>query len=447
MKLIEKKDVLEREGWTEEKIDFFLGSPLYLTEGNGYVLSKVIRTESSSIFEKFTTLEEAKKIKDGVEVYFIENTNEAVAKFIDNKPSVKENSLLGNLEKYKQNGKLQKEIIHWIKKGSINLNDKYELFTDGSLKVEGGKNIIGSSGWIRNQNGEVILEFAKNVDASSISSSYDFEIYGLEMGIKIIQSLGIKNVNIYSDSSGEMKTLSFMKEGFLTERMVDLAEVYLPLEKILKNVNVKFSYIPRDLNFHADNLSKIYNEEYKQELKEKLESQKEKGFNYESEDHQYYTNKKIKIIEEKNSKGIAFVQRYIEKRFYQFYINLENEEILSYKISNIKDVREKFKDLKISEEKSGMDSLSIALLTEELLNHPNEKINVVYPSLGIKCRVENITMIDPAWHKDYISLDKAINQLDEINFMPLSDSLMKMTKKWITEYNIAEHYKNNPPKN
>jgi len=267
------------------------------------------------------------------------------------------------------------------------------------------------------------------------------------MGIKIIQSLGIKNVNIYSDSSGEMKTLSFMKEGFLTERMVDLAEVYLPLEKILKSINVKFSYIPRDLNFHADNLSKIYNEEYKQELKEKLESQKEKGFNYESEEHQYYTNKKIKIIEEKNSEGIAFVQRYIEKKFYQFYINLETNEILSYKISNIKEVREKFKDLKISEEKSGIDSLSIALLTEELLNHANEKINVVYPSLGIKCRVENITMIDPAWHKDYISLDKAINQLDEINFMPLSDSLMKMTKKWITDYNITEHYKNNPPKN
>lgn len=447
MKLIEKKDVLEREGWTEEKVDFFLGSQLYLAEGNGYILSKVIRNENSSIFENFTTLEEAKKIKDGVDVYFIENTNEAVAKFINNKPFVKENSLLENLDKYKHNGKLQKEIIHWIKKESININDKYELFTDGSLKVEGGKNIIGSSGWIRNQNGEIILEFAKNVDADSISSSYDFEIYGLEMGIKIIQSLGIKNVNIYSDSSGEMKTLSFMKEGFLTERMVDLAEVYLPLEKILKSINVKFSYIPRDLNFHADNLSKIYNEEYKQELKEKLESQKEKGFNYESEEHQYYTNKKIKIIEEKNSEGIAFVQRYIEKKFYQFYINLETNEILSYKISNIKEVREKFKDLKISEEKSGMDSLSIALLTEELLNHANEKINVVYPSLGIKCRVENITMIDPAWHKDYISLDKAINQLDEINFMPLSDSLMKMTKKWITDYNITEHYKNNPPKN
>lgn len=447
MKLIEKKDVLEREGWTEEKVDFFLGSQLYLAEGTGYILSKVIRNENSSIFENFTTLEEAKKIKDGVDVYFIENTNEAVAKFINNKPFVKENSLLENLDKYKHNGKLQKEIIHWIKKESININDKYELFTDGSLKVEGGKNIIGSSGWIRNQNGEIILEFAKNVDADSISSSYDFEIYGLEMGIKIIQSLGIKNVNIYSDSSGEMKTLSFMKEGFLTERMVDLAEVYLPLEKILKSINVKFSYIPRDLNFHADNLSKIYNEEYKQELKEKLESQKEKGFNYESEEHQYYTNKKIKIIEEKNSEGIAFVQRYIEKKFYQFYINLETNEILSYKISNIKEVREKFKDLKISEEKSGMDSLSIALLTEELLNHANEKINVVYPSLGIKCRVENITMIDPAWHKDYISLDKAINQLDEINFMPLSDSLMKMTKKWITDYNITEHYKNNPPKN
>lgn len=49
--------------------------------------------------------------------------------------------------------------------------------------------------------------------------------------------------------------------------------------------------------------------------------------------------------------------------------------------------------------------------------------------------------------KDYINLDKAINQLDEINFMPLSDNLMKMTKKWITDYNITEHYKNNPPKN
>lgn len=447
MKLIEKKDLLEREGWTEEKIEFFLGSPLYLAEGNGYILSKVIRNESSTIFENFTTLDHAKKIKENIDVYFIENTNEAIAKFIDNKPEVKENSLLDNLEKYKQNGKLQKEIIHWIKKESINPNDKYELFTDGSLKVEGGKNIIGSSGWIRNQNGEVILEFAKNVDAETISSSYDFEIYGLEMGIKIIQSLGIKNVNIYSDSNGEMKTLSFMKEGFLTERMVDLAEVYLPLEKILKDVNVKFSYIPRDLNFHADTLSKIYNEEYKQELKEKLETQKEKGFDYASEEHQYYTNKKINIIEEENSSGIAFVQRYIEKKFYQFYIDLDTEEILSYKILNIKEVREKFKELVIKEEKSGMDSLSIALLTEELLNHQGEKLNVVYPSLGIKCRVENITMVDPAWHKDYINLDKAINQLDEINFMPLDDNLMKMTKKWITDYNIKEHYKNNPPKN
>lgn len=448
MKLISKQDILARDGWTEDKIIFFLGKELYLTEGSGYVLSKVYRTENSQIFEKFTTIEEAQKLKDNIEVNMKENTNEAVARFLENKPHIDDSvSLLKQLDKYKVDNHITKEIIHWIHKENINPNDKYDLFTDGSLKVEGEKNIIGCSGWIRNQNGEPILEFVKNIDENSVSSSYDFEIFGLEMGLKIAQSLGLKNLNVYSDSTGEMKTLSFMKEGFMTERMIDLAEVYLPIKEIIKEMQIKFSYIPRDYNYYADTLSKIYTDEYKQYLKTVLEKQKLTGYDAQNNEAQYYTNAKIESLTELKEEGIVFVQRYVEKNFYQFYIDMESKEILSVEVLPLKETKKQLLEEKMifKEDSNGMDAVQLALLTKEITkNHEkgNRNINVVHPSLGIKCRIENIVMVTNDWKENYLNLDKEINKMDKISFVPLTDHLIKLTKKWITENNIKENNKN-----
>lgn len=448
MKLVSKEEVLKREGWTEDKINFFLGKELHITEGHGYILSKIYRTENAPLFEKFTTLEEAQKLKEDIEESIKVNTSEAIARFLEKIPHVPDNvSLLQQLSKYQTESGTAKEIIHWINKDNINPHDKYELFTDGSLKVEGDKNIIGCSGWIRNQNGEPILEFTKNIAESSVSSSYDFEIFGLEMGLKIAQSLGIKNLNVYSDSNGEMRTLTLMKEGFLNERMVDLAEIYLPIQEIIKSMKIKFSYIPRDYNYYADNLSKVYMEEYKRYLKTVLEKQKENGYDSNINEAQYYTNSKIEHSTTLKEEGVLFIQRYVEKNFYQFHIDMKTKEILSVEILPLKETRKQMfeENLIFKEDGAGLDGIQLALLTKEIAKN-NEKglkeVNVVHPSLGIKCRIENIVMVTNDWKENYLNLDKEIKKLDKITFIPLTDDLIKLTRKWISENNMKENNKN-----
>lgn len=452
MKLISKQNLLEREGWNEEKITFFLGQELYLTECNGYVLSRVYRTESSAIFEKFTNIKDAQNLKENIELTVKTNTIEAVARFLEVTPHVKESdSVLSQLNKYETDGVLSKEIIHWIQKENLDTNDKYELFTDGSLKVDGNKNIIGCSGWIRNQNGDTVLEFTKNIDEKSVSSSYDFEIFGLELGLKIAQSIGIKNLNVYSDSSGEMRALTYMKEGFINERMVDLAEIYLPIQDIIKNMKIKFSYIPRDYNHHADSLSKVYTEENKKYLKIVLEEQKKTGYSANVNESQYYTNYKIESkvdnALETDKDEVLFVQRYVEKNFYQFYINMKTKEIISVNVLPLKDTRKKLLEEKMlfKEEGTGLDGIQLALLIKEIeknTENGKKEMNLVHPSLGIKCRLENLVMVTNDWKENYLLLDKAINQTEKVVFYSLSNELMKITKKWMTANNIRDNNKN-----
>lgn len=447
MKLIDKQKILERDGWTEDKILFFLGQPLHIAQGSGYILSKVQRTENAPIFEKFTTIEEAQKLKEDIETSVKTNTTEAVARFVENIPYVNENiSLLKQLDKYETDGALSKEIIHWIQKENIDPNDKYDLFTDGSLKIEGNKNIIGCSGWIRNQNGDPILEFARHIDDKAVSSAYDFEIFGLELGLKIAQSLGIKNLNVYSDSNGEMRALTYMKEGFVNERMIDLAEIYLPIQDIIQDMQIKFAYIPRDYNYHADNLSKIYTEENKKYLKIVLEEQRKTGYDANNNEPQYYTNTKIESKSELKDDGVLFIQRYVEKNFYQFHIDMKTKEILSVNILPIKEIRKQLfeENMIFKEDSTGLDGIQLALLTKEIarnVENDNKTFNVVHPSLGIKCRLENIVMVTNDWKDSYLMLDEAIKKTDKVIFFPLTSDLMKLTKKWITDNNIRENNK------
>lgn len=447
MELISKAEVLKRKGWNEDKIIFFLGKELYIKEEHGYILSKINRVENAPIFQKFTDINSAIEIKELTESNITKNNTEAIARFFENVPHVDKNfSLLNQIEKYQTETGLNKEIIHWINKENINIDDKYDLFTDGSLKIEGDKNIIGCSGWIRNQNGNCILEFTKKINEDSVSSFYNFEIFGLEIGLKIAQSLGIKNLNVYSDSSGEMKTLSFMKEGFLNERMVDLAEIYLPMQEIIKDMNIKFSYIPRDLNYHADALSKVYMEEFKNYLKTIFQTQKENGYLPEINEPQYYTNNKIENLTTVKTEGILFVQRYIEKKFYQFYIDMKNNEVINVEILQLKEIKQQLikENFNFRDGSSGLEEMQLALLTKEIIKNTeigNKELNVVHLSLGIKCRIENIVMVTNDWKEAYLKLDKEIKKLDKINFIPLTDNLMKLTKNWIAQNNIKENNK------
>ena len=446
--LISKQDLLKRDNWNEEKINSFLGKELHLAEGDGYILSKVMRTEKSKIFHEFKTGDDLKQIKENIEKITIENTETAIARFSNNIPIVTENSILNNLEKYKnkETGNLEKEIFHWIKKENINLEETYDLFTDGSLKIDGGKNIIGCAGWLKNQNGDVILEFVKNIDSNNINSSYDFEIYGLEMGMKIVESLGIKKLNVYSDSISEMRGLTFIQNGFIIDRMTDIPEIYFPIRSHIEKIDVKFSYIPRDYNSHADSLSKVYCNEYKDVLKNILEEQKKKGYDANIDSPQYYTNSKIENLPELKKEGILFVQRYLEKRLYQFSIDMSNKEILSVNVLPLKETRKKLFEEKMifKDDSSGLDSVQLALLTKEInesYERGNKTINVTSPSLGIKCRIDNIIMVTNDWKENYLNLDKAINKMEKVTFLPLTNELLKLTKNWMDDYVRTNHLK------
>ena len=125
----------------------------------------------------------------------------------------------------------------------------------------------------------------------------------------------------------------------------------------------------------------------------------------------------------------------------------KTKEILSVEILPLKETRKQMfeENLIFKEDGAGLDGIQLALLTKEIAKN-NEKglkeVNVVHPSLGIKCRIENIVMVTNDWKENYLNLDKEIKKLDKITFIPLTDDLIKLTRKWISENNMKENNKN-----
>ena len=126
---------------------------------------------------------------------------------------------------------------------------------------------------------------------------------------------------------------------------------------------------------------------------------------------------------------------------------MKTKEILSVEILPLKETRKHMfeENLIFKEDGAGLDGIQLALLTKEIAKN-NEKglkeVNVVHPSLGIKCRIENIVMVTNDWKEtlaqvkgdDFVYLDPPYigrhtdyyNKWDDYNATELAETVKKL---------------------
>lgn len=127
-------------------------------------------------------------------------------------------------------------------------------------------------GWILdNKTNEVVFEFCKPVelDFSQKKSMPKFELEGIAEAVKIINQLKLKNVSFYTDSLDEARRLYLATKNFKDEYYQENEDLYNPILEGLESSNSVISWLPREYNLHADELSEIsFNAWEKQNLGE-----------------------------------------------------------------------------------------------------------------------------------------------------------------------------------
>jgi ribonuclease HI len=259
MPALNKKKILER-GWSEEAINFFIGSsPSVSAKGEDVWDPQLIkRIEDTLDFKGFTTEEEFKKRNILVKAEFTKLSQQGI----------KQVNTLGNefethdcLTKSADKFNPLKPIYHLVKKDfSPEPNGSYSLFTDGSFKTIDGEPFASCAGWILdNKTKEIVVEFTKILDphANNKSGIPDFELIGISEGVKVVSQLGLKNVKCYTDCYEEAKIILGALNNIGDKKYNSNLAAYQEVVDNLKKTNSSIGWVPREYNKHADKLSRI----------------------------------------------------------------------------------------------------------------------------------------------------------------------------------------------
>lgn len=397
-----QEQLLSKRGWDIGKIKFFLGSP-YGNLIKGWNQNKVKKIEKLREYHAFESIALYENTQKELILAQKQLTIEAVGFLSSNKVTKRNhNCLLDNLEKYKINNKFTEEIIHFPQDNNFDKKDEFKLFTDGCLKVVGNKTFVSCAGWIQNSKGQVIAEFAKELDPEKMRNAYNFEIFGISFGLEIVKKLGLENIQCLTDSSGEAKIISEYLAGFTPNRVLEMPEIYTPVLKTLEEIKGKICFIPREFNSHADELTKIHMNFYKELQKEKINKEKQEfinnGFSYDFQKGNHYfiheKSENLENIKDLKDKSIqlAFYSLYraTDKSYYNFIINMETKEF--HLISNIKreTVTQSYKEWNLTDKEvqakmSKTDSSSLINLSNSLkLLAESKTIIVKHPSLKVE---------------------------------------------------------------
>lgn len=128
---------------------------------------------------------------------------------------------------------------------------KYKLYTDGShLTLD---NIAGYGGYIENNKGKTILEFSELVEDEELFAKH--ERVGLKRGLQLALEKGITSLHCYTDEQVLAQICSIKDENikdnyFNTNLLKEIREL------IEKFEDIEFTYIPREFNRKADQLSR-----------------------------------------------------------------------------------------------------------------------------------------------------------------------------------------------
>ena len=230
------QEQLKKRGWNPEKIIFFLGSP-YGDLIKGWNKNKVKKVEKLREYHAFESIELYENKEKELILSQAQLTQDAISFLSGNKVTKNNhNCLLDNLQSYKKDKRFIEEIIHFPQNQDFDKKDDFKLFTDGCLKVVGNKTFVSCAGWIQNSKGQVIAEFAKELDPEKMRNAYNFEIFGISFGLEVVKKLGLENIQCLTDSAGEAKIISEYLAGFTPNRVIEMPEIYNPVLKILEEI-------------------------------------------------------------------------------------------------------------------------------------------------------------------------------------------------------------------
>lgn len=255
-----KEDILQR-GWSEDAFECLIKLNPKVNQHKAWQLNYIQKVEKSLEFVTFTNSENFQtRDSNFKDISIVPGFETSATVGIELILSLKidfttPDYLLSNKESYEP----LKPIFHLVKQDfAPEINGSYSLFTDGAYKTMGKEGFACYGGWIlNNKTDEVILEFTGPLALKNPMETPQFEIMAIAQGVNLINQLGLKNVQFYTDSSEDAKRLLTALNGHKDKHYQNNAELYEPVLAGLKKSNSSISWIPRDYNSHADELNKV----------------------------------------------------------------------------------------------------------------------------------------------------------------------------------------------
>jgi len=263
--------------------------------------------------------------------------------------------------------------------------------------------------------------------------------------LSIAKSLGLKNLQCYTDSSGEAKILALAKAGFSQERSIDLPQIYTPIIEDMKELNAQICYIPREYNSYADKLTKVHMIPYEEKanaLKEQQQLAIKNGtFEYDySNNNIYFYHPKINKVDYNPDNAKWCLYSYIpEKIYYNFLINTQTNEYFLISKEDTKEQLKVFKDLPDNERHAKSSSTDVkALLNlnrclDQIKDMDIKDLTIRQISPGFNVILENIIPIKSNVKSEMYEFHKKANSFDNLYVSEIPKELVQEIKKHMAE--------------
>lgn len=428
---IQLKDLLLK--WGENRVLYFITTKIYDSANNirdmNISQEHVDRIENTAQFHRLANFSynEMKDIETQLQVQFSKNT-QTIANLFENQPH--------NYELPNSNFQ----------------EDKCFIMVDASLKVNGSDTFYGIAGCVRNTVGNIVLGFAKPVQAINKEpiSTTILELMAIYEGTKLAKQYNLKEYTIISDCSGNVRNINELLNNFtpLSKDYQKNKNLYNNIINLLKESSSSIAYVPREYNYIADEYSKSYmkqlskefsySENKIQEYSEEVLSGKSKNsttniYFYHKNIISYLHNnpydlekghlKKLIYQNNQNSEYDIYVMPYYDyhsKKFYNYSLDLKNNtyQLLFEFTSNATGIDSEFNNL------------------EAILHYCKDKKVALFANNGVVAQMNKIAPIANKVITYYQKIYKATDSVNGVAYFLKEEQLYKSIHKMHTN-NIA----------
>lgn len=132
----------------------------------------------------------------------------------------------------------------------------YQLYSDGNYFPRAKKS--GFGGHIQTPNGETLVEYTEQIRDPKYA--YSFELLGIIRGLQIAKTHNITHIVSHCDDKNTTRKLKEIFDDNIFNISPSMKpELYREIMELSKSFkSIKFQYVPRTQNKHADSLSRKY---------------------------------------------------------------------------------------------------------------------------------------------------------------------------------------------